>query len=70
MSSYEETKQQESQDQAQLEGSIVALLEQVSKTIEFGQNVPTADKMQALKVKITYKYAYLTINNRILSTNG
>ena len=51
MHNFEETKQQEIQEQSQLQGSIVALLEQVSKTIEFGSNVPTQEKMLALKVR-------------------
>ena len=51
MSNFSETKQQEIQEQSQLQGSIVALLEQVSKTVEFGHNVPSQERLQALKVE-------------------
>ena len=51
MTSFSDTKIQEMQEQSQLQGSIVALLEQISKTIEFGQNVPSQDRLQALKVR-------------------
>ena len=50
MSTFEETKEQQLQEQSQLEGGIVALLDQIAKTIEFGQNVPSMERMKALKV--------------------
>jgi len=51
MNNFTDSKQQEIQEQSKLKGSIVALLEQISKTIEFGQSVPSQERLQALKVR-------------------
>lgn len=61
LETFDESKSQQKQEQLQLEGSIVALLEQVVKTIEFGENVPSAEKMKALKVD-----RFITLSNFFL----
>ena len=62
MSTYDETSQREQQTASQLQESIVVLLEQISKSLTTGSNLPTKDELKALKVRGNYVhdlYIYL-----------
>ncbi|CAK8676216.1 intraflagellar transport protein 74 homolog [Clavelina lepadiformis] len=52
---FDDTKQQEMQQQNNVEESIVVLLEQISKMLEYGEHVPSSDKMRALKDDLQFK---------------
>lgn len=55
MSTFPETKAREEQNVEQLHETIVVLLEQVSKLISTGQNLPTRQELKALKDDLEFK---------------
>ena len=56
---YDRTKEEEIEQQQALDENIVALLEEISKTLSTAANLPSTSEMQALKVKLLTVFSLL-----------